>query len=781
MNLKSENHNNMKHLLITLITLFSVIQYGNAQTLFQESDGMVIIEMESTFGQPLGEWVPGTSVDPENQTGTGYLKFTGNDPEQGPPISPLEYVFKINKGGVYSLHLHCAKLNLELNGRMRNDVCNDAYVRVDGNYQARNPQPDDFPDAEGEYRKEFHKQDAPLDLLKVNTKFYGGEPQKFVWTQMKNSNGSASESLDPGGHNNKRGAYYRLLAGETYRLTIHGRSRDFMINRILFRHEDTPFSAATDLSNPESATINAEPFPKMDHRLTVKNGFGNGHYAAGQKVSLRAAPAPEGMIFDAWTGDIASVTDATSAETSLEMPETDLTLLASYKRDPSTQYKYTFSAVTDFADIASGEIPYYIDKQHKALAINAAKKEHRGPFARAIMTFEGAPDVYNVTITTIGEEDGDCVYRFFVNDECVGKVSNKSTEKAFETQSHSIALSVEIPVGATLAVESSAVTNGKIPEGDGTAWARGRWTGLTLQSDENASSPKRSDRFRHAAFNKSRDLLLIQYDGRPDADDVHAQAAAGSLLNHKDMAGINTYAVHNAWGKQKSKDIWNSETLMTLAFGPENIDWTNAYTLENEHRTDTSSNWYQSVQRIADRVQPILESGGTVWVAEAGQSDITKDWVVELLDRGISSPVVKSGVIIVQHSQWNEDQTSPGVLKYLKKNTTYIHIDDGNDGNNETPNYHTDKDAASIAVHAEIRKKAVSPDNPVEATRSMWMEAAVIIGDWGKGYSQIDEGGFDFSDTVEVWWILDLGEAVDTIPEFADAYIFDDSGSQSQQ
>src|SRR6056297_38140 len=102
----------MKYLSLTLFTLFSVIQYGNAQAVFQESGGIVTIEMESTFGQPLGNWVPGTAVDPE----------------QGPPSDPLEYVFKINKSGVYSLHLHCAKLNQEFNGRMRNDVANDAYV-----------------------------------------------------------------------------------------------------------------------------------------------------------------------------------------------------------------------------------------------------------------------------------------------------------------------------------------------------------------------------------------------------------------------------------------------------------------------------------------------------------------------------------------------------------------------------------------------------------------------------------------------------------------------------
>ena len=41
-----------------------------------------------------------------------------------------------------------------------------------------------------------------------------------------------------------------------------------------------------------------------------------------------------------------------------------------------------------------------------------------------------------------------------------------------------------VPEGATIAVESLTNTNGKIPEGDGTAFARGRWTTLELSNDD---------------------------------------------------------------------------------------------------------------------------------------------------------------------------------------------------------------------------------------------------------------------------------------------------------
>jgi hypothetical protein len=50
-------------------------------------------------------------------------------------------------------------------------------------------------------------------------------------------------------------------------------------------------------------------------------------------------------------------------------------------------------------------------------------------------------------------------------------------------------------------------------------------------------------------FDVSRDILLAQFDGRPDADDLHAQAAFGCMLRHPEFADVKVYGVHNAYGK----------------------------------------------------------------------------------------------------------------------------------------------------------------------------------------------------------------------------------------
>ena len=78
--------------------------------------------------------------------------------------------------------------------------------------------------------------DATLELLKTDTKFYGGDDRKFVW--------ASGARLDPGGHNNKRVAIYNLKAGETYTLTLSGRSQQFKADTILFRHEEVPADEA---------------------------------------------------------------------------------------------------------------------------------------------------------------------------------------------------------------------------------------------------------------------------------------------------------------------------------------------------------------------------------------------------------------------------------------------------------------------------------------------------------------------------------------------------------
>jgi len=76
--------------------------------------------------------------------------------------------------------------------------------------------------------------------------------------------------------------------------------------------------------------------------------------------------------------------------------------------------------------------------------------------------------------------DGAADYRLLVNGELVGEATNPAVQTDYTVIRHTFE-DIFIPVGAVIAVESLANTNGLIPEGDGTAFARGRWTGLELE------------------------------------------------------------------------------------------------------------------------------------------------------------------------------------------------------------------------------------------------------------------------------------------------------------
>ncbi len=142
---------------------------------------------------------------------------------------------------------------------------------------------------------------------------------------------------------------------------------------------------------------------------------------------------------------------------------------------------FVFDAREDFDSLNEGTVPYYKDNPRDALAINAAIEEYREVFARASTAFAGDAGKYDVTITALGEIDGNCEYRFLVNGVVVGTAVNQPTDVDYAEQEHTFT-GISIPPGAQISVESNALTNGLIPEGDGTAFARGRWRTLTLVS-----------------------------------------------------------------------------------------------------------------------------------------------------------------------------------------------------------------------------------------------------------------------------------------------------------
>jgi len=138
-------------------------------------------------------------------------------------------------------------------------------------------------------------------------------------------------------------------------------------------------------------------------------------------------------------------------------------------------------AITDFTNLDSGEVPYYIETagERNALAINAAIPAQRNKFARAEHVFTGSDGLYDITINALGEIDGDGTYRLLVNGVVQGVSVNTPVTVDYTVIEH-LFQAIAITNQDTLAVESKAVSNDMIPEGDGFAFARGRWRSLTL-------------------------------------------------------------------------------------------------------------------------------------------------------------------------------------------------------------------------------------------------------------------------------------------------------------
>ncbi len=260
-------------------------------------------------------------------------------------------------------------------------------------------------------------------------------------------------------------------------------------------------------------------------------------------------------------------------------------------------------------------------------------------------------------------------------------------------------------------------------------------------------------------FEKKSDLLLAQFDSKPDPDDIHAQAALGSMMLHPDLKGVKIYAVSGAIGVQKGLFI-DSKELFNTAFGKR---WTAA-----------NEDWDRAVSDIVKVVLPVIRKGGKVWVQEAGQSNITADWVKELL-KSISAATIKERVIVVQHSNWNENMTAKDDLEYVKRMTTYFSIDDGNmeptdekgdRGPYTTPAYRA-KDAKWIVLAKEARNAKVS---------KMWRLADEIVDlNFPDGvhhkWSYLHYDGVDYSDCCENWWILNIGEKADSHEKFWSRYV----------
>jgi len=82
-------------------------------------------------------------------------------------------------------------------------------------------------------------------------------------------------------------------------------------------------------------------------------------------------------------------------------------------------------------------------------------------------------------LDVIAENDGESRYTLSVNGVPVLRGVAPETEEVFVPGAVDLGV-VTLSPGDMIAIASEAVTNGKIPEGDGTAFSRGRWSALHL-------------------------------------------------------------------------------------------------------------------------------------------------------------------------------------------------------------------------------------------------------------------------------------------------------------
>ncbi|MCM2680678.1 hypothetical protein [Echinimonas agarilytica] len=421
-----------------------------------------------------------------------------------------------------------------------------------------------------------------------------------------------------------------------------------------------------------------------------------------------------------------------------------------------------YDATKDFRVLDTGRVPYYIDEGNDSLGVDARIIAYRNMYARAVREFDGETGLYDVALTVITEEDGESMYRLMKNGKVIGTYRasyvGPGSSRDLKPETYTFPR-IALRKGELIGIESMALTNGEIPEGNGTAWARGRWQQLSFALSQNQGPLRPS-------FNPKKDLLLAQFD----TEDIYTIAALGSMLAHADFEKVQYFAVAGAVGRQTGEYI-NASSLLTLAFGAENTRWADAH-----------NNRAEAVKAVTEKVQSVLAKHGHVWVQEAGPSDFTHDWISALISNGVDEKHIKNNVIVVQNSARNEAYSTPSKLEYVKTKTDYRVIEDGHNPKRKFIRHN--RRGPVTPLYVEPSKKwletATSNDNSKQHVRKLWVEAQKIVTSEivakeqdKSSESVIATGGIDISDAVASWWIFELNHRANSVHAFWDSYVTD--------
>jgi hypothetical protein len=227
-------------------------------------------------------------------------------------------------------------------------------------------------------------------------------------------------------------------------------------------------------------------------------------------------------------------------------------------------------------------------------------------------------------------------------------------------------------------------------------------------------------------FDFEKDLISLHYDHAPDKDDGHSAAADRTILESMfgaEWLSNHAVAVSGTYGLNKNTFNTASDAVMDATWS-ERGGWIPA-----------DRDWSAAVELVFKRWLATLQAGGDVFVKEGGQSDFTAELVKRLQEKypGIDR---QKRIHVVQHSDWNENMTTPEALAYTRANTNYIRIRDAN---------------------RYLRRKGGA--EAVESFEAAATQHPLFSMSWRAAFDYFSPSQLlDFSDTGELMHILGLGE-----------------------
>jgi hypothetical protein len=171
---------------------------------------VVFIEAENTTSD-LQKWTLVSKGDPNYLKGASagkYIEFMGNKPITGKSNSALQYTFKAPKTGAFKLMLMTSK---RLEG-VKSDWCNDAFVKLSGNFETGSKLTTEDLQRNIKILQDGNDETAELEWNWAST----AEKRRHVYNSF----------------------IYKLKKGDTYKLTLSGRSMRFSVDYIILYNTD---------------------------------------------------------------------------------------------------------------------------------------------------------------------------------------------------------------------------------------------------------------------------------------------------------------------------------------------------------------------------------------------------------------------------------------------------------------------------------------------------------------------------------------------------------------